>query len=157
MTRRDRDLWVYGRHAVETLLDQDPAGIVELWVSASSRGGFVQDAVSSAQRHGIAVHTVPRKTLDRKLEGARHQGVAARCARRRANARVDLESVLARLRDDDVLLVLDEVQDPHNLGSCLRTADGAGAVAVVVPRRRASGLTPAARKVASGAAESATK
>jgi len=143
---------VYGRHAVAALCRTDPAGVTELWVQAERREALIDEVVATLERLGVAVHRVPRKTLDRLSGGARHQGVAARyraSTRRRVS---ELDDVLGGARNP-LLLVLDRVQDPHNVGACLRTADAAGAHALVVPRHRAAGLTPAARKVASGAAE----
>ena len=99
------------------------------------------------------MNEVPRATLDRMLGGVRHQGIAARYRSSTGARVVDLGGVLASAGADALLLVLDGVQDPQNLGACLRSADAAGADAVVVPRRRAVGLTPAARMAASGAAE----
>ena len=144
---------VYGKHAVAALLDRDPAGIQELWLQGGRSDPVGARARAFAERHGVSVHTVQRSTLDRMLGGARHQGIAARYRAARAEARADLDTVLAGAGAPVLLLVLDGVQDPHNLGACLRSADAAGADAVVVPRRRSVGLTAAVRKVASGAAE----
>lgn len=144
---------VYGKHAVAALLEHDPAGVRELWLVAGRRDGPGGRAKALAARHGIHVHTVPRATLDRMLQGARHQGIAANYRATRPVAAPDLEGVLDALGDTALLLVLDGVQDPHNLGAILRSADAAGADAVIVPRRGAVGLTPAVRKAASGAAE----
>lgn len=144
---------VYGKHAVTALLERDPAGIRELWLLAGRDEAFAGRAKALASRHGIHVHTVPRATLDRMLEGARHQGIAASYRAIRSARAPDLEDVLDTLGEAALLLVLDGVQDPHNLGAILRSADAAGADAVIVPRRHAVGLTPAVRKAASGAAE----
>jgi 23S rRNA (guanosine2251-2'-O)-methyltransferase len=144
---------VYGRHAVAALLERDPAGIRELWLQDGRDDDVNARARELAARHGISLHAVPRTTLDRMLEGARHQGIAARYRASSASTTTDLDGLLAALGDTALLLVLDGVQDPHNLGAILRSADAAGADAVIVPRRRAVGLTPAVRKVASGASE----
>ena len=145
---------IYGRHAVTELLARDPAGIQELWLQVGrddAVGGRVREL---SARHGIALHTVPRATLDRMLKRARHQGIAVRYRATAGAPRApDLDAFLAGLGDAALLLVLDGVQDPHNLGACLRSADAAGADAVIVPRRRAVGLTPAVRAAACGAAE----
>jgi 23S rRNA (guanosine2251-2'-O)-methyltransferase len=144
---------IYGRHAVAALLERDPAGIQELWLQDGREGAVSASARALAVRHGISLHTVPRATLDRMLEGARHQGIAVRYRATGRSHPADLEALLDGLGDTALLLVLDGVQDPHNLGACLRSADAAGADAVVVPRRRAVGLTPAVRKAACGASE----
>ena len=144
---------VYGKHAVAALLDSDPAGIQELWLQGERADPVGARARAFAERHGISVHTVQRATLDRLLGGARHQGIAARYRPVRPEPGVDLETLLAGGDGAPLLLVLDGVQDPQNLGACMRSADAAGADGVIVPRRRAVGLTAAVRKAASGAVE----
>jgi 23S rRNA (guanosine2251-2'-O)-methyltransferase len=98
------------------------------------------------------VRQVDPSDLDRVVPGVNHQGVAARSATPTAGNERDLDDLLDRLVEPAFLLVLDGVQDPHNLGACLRTCDAAGAHAIIAPRDNAVGLTPAACKVASGAA-----
>jgi len=145
---------IYGRHVVAELLGRDPAGVQELWLQVGRDDAVSGRARELAARHGIALHAVPRATLDRMLKGVRHQGIAVRYrATTGAPRAADLDALLAGLGDAALLLVLDGVQDPHNLGACLRSADAAGADAVIVPRRRAVGLTPAVRKAACGATE----
>lgn len=145
---------VYGKHAVSALLDRDPAGIRELWLQDGREDALAARARGLADRHGISLRTVPRSTLDRMLGRVRHQGIAARYRSSGAVPVADLQGILAGAGDGvPLLLVLDGVQDPQNLGACLRSADAAGADAVLVPRHRAAGLTPAVRAAASGAAE----
>lgn len=145
---------VYGRHAVGALLDADPAGVRELWLQENRRDALAERARALARSHGIALSEVPRATLDRLCAGAAHHGIAASY---RASAprhpSLDVDALVERLGSRALLLALDGVEDPHNLGACLRTAEAAGADAVLVPRHRAVGLTPVVRKVASGAAE----
>lgn len=105
-----------------------------------------------AQARGIPIRVAARAELDRLLAGVNHQGCAARMAAAAVAGEAELEDLLESLAAP-LLLVLDGVQDPHNLGACLRSAAAAGADAVIVPRDRAAGLTPAARKVAAGGAE----
>ena len=95
----------------------------------------------------------PTRELDKLAEGGRHQGVVAEITPRSGDPETQLEEALEASVGPPLLLVLDGVQDPHNLGACLRSADAAGACAVIVPRDRAAGLTPVVRKVAAGAAE----
>jgi 23S rRNA (guanosine2251-2'-O)-methyltransferase len=144
---------VYGKHAVAALLERDPSGIRELWVQEGRDDAVSGRARALASRHGISLQAVPRTTLDRLLGPVRHQGIAARYRSSGGPPVADLHGILANAGDPTLLLVLDGVQDPQNLGACLRSADAAGADAVVVPRRRAVGLTPAVRRAASGAAE----
>ena len=149
---------VYGLHALGAVLDEDPSVILEVWIGATG-----PRAVRLAERiaaMGISVRRCDRGTLDRLAPGARHQGVVARVRSRRAPSwRSVLDQVAAALlrRGRDVppplLLVLDQVQDPRNLGACVRSAAAAGATAVVVPRRRAAGVTAAVRRTAAGGTE----
>ena len=111
----------------------------------------IRDVAAQAEKAGVKVLRVPTKRLDGFYGGGRHQGVVARIEMKRAADTLDeiLEQV-----EKPLLLVLDGVTDPHNLGACLRVANAAGAHAVIAPKDRAAGITPAVSKVASGAAES---
>lgn len=143
---------VFGLHAVEAVLARRAEAVLELYLAADrsdARGAAIRRLAEAA---GITVIELERARLDEMADGA-HQGAVARVRPREAGSERDLEDLLVRLSEPAFLLVLDGVTDPHNLGACLRTADGAGVHAVVAPRDRAAGLTPAARKVASGAAE----
>ena len=148
----DADL-VYGRHAVESVMRRDLAGVRELWVQDGRRDKAAERLVGLAQSAGIAVHRVPRRTLDAMLAEAVHQGVVARYRRATTATVTTIAELLAAISDSALLLVLDGVEDPHNLGACLRTADAVGVQGVIVPRSRTCGLTAAVRKVACGAAE----
>jgi 23S rRNA (guanosine2251-2'-O)-methyltransferase len=106
-----------------------------------------------AQRAGVQVADADDAVLAKLAEGERHQGVVAELAPRAGDPETQLEEALEAAGAAPLLLVLDGVQDPHNLGACLRSADAAGVAAVIVPRDRAAGLTPVVRKVAAGAAE----
>jgi len=143
---------VYGQHAVRALLERGGEGLREGWVQRGRDTAASRRLRAAAAAGRLVLHELSRAELDALLPGARHQGVAVL---RRAGVarRGGLEALLAGLAADPLVLVLDRVEDPRNLGACLRTAEAAGCAGVVVPRRRASGLTPAARKVACGAAE----
>lgn len=146
----DRHL-AYGLHPVRALLEREPATIDRLLVTDRGRSALAELA-AIAGTHGIPVEQRPGTTLDRLTRNATHQGVLALLATppqaRDENA---LEGILEQA-ERPLLLVLDEVQDPRNLGACLRSADAAGAHAVIAPRRNAAGLTAAAIKTAAGAA-----
>ena len=119
--------------------------------SAKDMGALLELAAGT-----VSLQVVQRKTLDRLTGHARHQGIAARMRRGKFSAQ-DLDSLLKTVTTElPLYLVLDGIQDPHNLGACLRTADGAGVRAVIIPRDRAVGMTATVAKVASGAAESIT-
>lgn len=144
---------VYGMHAVRALLERRPAAVRRLVVQAGRSDRRVQEVTELARTHGVRVESRPAAELESLAGQGVHQGVVARVE---AAAPLDEDALLMRLDGavrPPLVVVLDGVQDPHNLGACLRTADGAGADAVVVPRDRATGLTPVVRKVAAGAAE----
>lgn len=145
---------VHGMHAVRAALKYDSDKVLECWVERGRRDVRMQTLREAFQRLGVKVHDVPRRELDRLTQGATHQGVAVRYEGETPRSESDLDSLLATLDEPPFLLVLDQVQDPHNLGACLRTADGAGVHAVVAPRDRAVGLTPVVHKVASGGSRS---
>jgi len=147
---------IFGLHSVQHVLQQTPQRVLELYVLRERDDQRVQQLLETAAQAGVPWQDVPRQTLDKLSEQGRHQGVVARC---KALAQLDEDWLWARLEQAQdatskpLLLVLDGVQDPHNLGACLRTADAAGVMAVIVPKDRAVGLSGTARKVASGAAE----
>ena len=146
--------WIYGFHAVEGVLKREPKRIHELWLQADRRDKRAQAIIELAANQGVALQRVERYRLDMEIDG-RHQGIAARVAEADENAPLDEVGLMSLIKATAVplLLVLDGVTDPHNLGACLRSADAAGVTAVVVPKDRSADLTPVARKVACGAAE----
>jgi 23S rRNA (guanosine2251-2'-O)-methyltransferase len=141
---------VFGFHAVLARLRADPKSVLEVFVDEARHDGRMKDLVASAERAGVALHRVPARRLDGFYGGGRHQGVVARIELRKAAD--NLDEILEQV-EKPLLLVLDGVTDPHNLGACLRVANAAGAHAVIAPRDRSAGITPAVSKVASGAAE----
>src|SRR5512134_1834 len=143
---------IYGFHAVISRLRQKAAGVHEVYLDRSRGDRRMRDLAQSAQARGVRVIMVEGVRLDGMTGHARHQGVAARVEA--AVPARDLESVLDGLDEPALLLVLDGVTDPHNLGACLRVADAMGVHAVLAPRDRAAGITPTVEKVASGAVES---
>jgi 23S rRNA (guanosine2251-2'-O)-methyltransferase len=142
---------VFGFHAILARLRADPSSVVELFVDESRNDARIRDLATTAERAGVRVMRVPTRRLDGFYGGGRHQGVVARIEMKRAAD--SLDEILDQVHKP-LLLVLDGVTDPHNLGACLRVANAAGAHAVVAPKDRAAGITPAVSKVASGAAES---
>lgn len=143
---------IYGLHAVKAALEAG-TDLKELWVLGKRHDPRLGEIIALAERRGLTPQRAERDTLERLVGTSAHQGVVARLARVVGPAQVDLEQLVDTHGDRLLLLVLDGVQDPHNLGACLRTANAAGCHAVIVPRDRAVGLTPVVRKVASGAAE----
>jgi 23S rRNA (guanosine2251-2'-O)-methyltransferase len=141
-----------GFHAVSSRLRQKPDTVSEIYVDAERSDGRMKDLRHLAKQHAIRIIPVDAKRLDGMSGGARHQGVVAQA--QPVDMPKFIEDVLEGLEEPPLLLILDGVQDPHNLGACLRVADGAGAHAIIAPKDRSVGLTIAAIKVASGAAES---
>ena len=144
---------VYGQHAVRALLERRPADVRRVILQGGRDDRRAQELAELARTKGIAIESRPAAELDALAGGGVHQGAVARVL---AAAPLDEYELLVRLEGatrPPLILVLDGVQDPHNLGACLRSADAAGADAVIVPRDRAAGLTAVVRKVAAGAAE----
>lgn len=145
--------WIGGIHSVRSALRHGAQGVGELLTLGGRTDGRLAEVVELAKSAGIAVRIVRREELDGLLPTTNHQGVAARVQVPAALGEAELRALLEGLDHPPLLLVLDGVQDPHNLGACLRTADAAGVDGVVAPRDRSAGLTPTVCKVASGAAE----
>jgi 23S rRNA (guanosine2251-2'-O)-methyltransferase len=144
---------IYGVHAVRVMLERHAHRVVSLRLAERRDDPRVRAIEELARRHERPVQRVDLHSLRQLLGDVAHQGVAADITPLPPWTEDELLTALQSARTP-LLLALDGVQDPHNLGACLRTADACGALAVVVPRDRAAQLTPAARKVAAGAAES---
>jgi 23S rRNA (guanosine2251-2'-O)-methyltransferase len=142
---------VYGFHAVTSRLRQNAAGVKEIYLDQSRGDRRARDLAQVAAERGVRVIPVDAARLDGMTQHASHQGVAARVEL--APLARDLDSLLDGLGGPPLLLILDGVTDPHNLGACLRVADAMGVQAVIAPKDRAVGITPTVEKVASGAAE----
>ena len=145
---------IAGMHSVRTALKHGADGVSQVWVEARRRDKKIRDIITLAKSAGILLHQVDRSELDKIAPGVNHQGAVAHVAVPAALGERDLERLLHNSATPPLLLILDGVQDPHNLGACLRSADAAGVLAVIAPKDRSVGLTPTACKVASGAAES---
>ena len=144
---------IYGIHAVDSLLRQRPQEVVRLWVQAGREDKRVSGLMDLARNQGVKLEREPRHLMDERVNG-RHQGVIAEIlATQREWDEPALFSLLDSLERPALLLVLDGVTDPHNLGACLRSADAAGVDAVIVPRDKSADLNATVRKVACGAAE----
>jgi 23S rRNA (guanosine2251-2'-O)-methyltransferase len=148
-----KDELICGPHAVLAALKAHPEEIDALWVSNERRDPRVSAVMAAAHAARVKVHRSPRAALDRMSEDVPHQGVIARRLSVPRPAHENLAEFAAAIAGKPLLLVLDGVQDPHNLGACLRVADASGAHAVVVPRDRAAPLSAVARRAAAGAAE----
>ena len=144
---------IFGLHAVRTLLERRPEAVIGLTVQAGRQDKRVQEILDLARPHGIPVQARAAADLDAAAEGGVHQGVVARVRPAPMLDEGGLLDLIEGLGRPPFLLVLDGVTDPHNLGACLRVADGAGAHCVIAPKDHAAGINATVAKVASGAAE----
>jgi 23S rRNA (guanosine2251-2'-O)-methyltransferase len=143
--------FIYGFHAVQSRIRSHPESVIELYVDAERNDQRSRNLRQLAEEQKVRVLPVDRARLDGMSGFANNQGCVARV--KHIKLAVNIDDVLAELKEPALLLVLDGVQDPHNLGACMRLADAMGAHAVIAPKDRAVGLNATVRKVASGAAE----
>jgi 23S rRNA (guanosine2251-2'-O)-methyltransferase len=153
-----RSQYITGLRSVEQLLATDISEVRSLYAEYQTANPRVEAIIKSAREAGIEVQAANRARLEQMSGEARHQGVVAEVRRSTVLDEAGLRTLVEnRLQASDgksvLLLVLDGLQDPHNLGACMRTADAAGVDAVVVPRHGAAGLSPTVSKIAAGAAE----
>jgi 23S rRNA (guanosine2251-2'-O)-methyltransferase len=144
---------VAGLHSVRAALHHGADRVRIVWFDAGRRDRRLGTLIGELKGSGVRLQAVDRKELGRLAPQTNHQGIVADTLAPAALDEGALQGLLVGAARDPLLLVLDGVQDPHNLGACLRSADAAGATAVIAPKDRAVGLTPIVCKVASGAAE----
>ena len=142
---------VFGFHAVLARLRADPKSVLEVYLDDSRKDARAKDFATQVERAGVRLMRVPAARLDGMAGGGRHQGVVARIEDH--PLKKTLEELLEGIAGPPLLLVLDGITDPHNLGACLRVANAAGAHAVIAPKDHAAGINATVSKVASGAAE----
>ncbi len=143
---------MFGWHAVEAVLKREPERLQQVWIQTGRQDKRVKSITDTLDSLGVRWKVVHRKELDERVSGV-HQGIVAAVSESREWTEDDLLAQLAGSDKPPFLLVLDGVTDPHNLGACMRTADAVGVQAVIVPKDKSASLTPVARKVACGAAE----
>ncbi len=144
---------ICGIHAVESALRNDAENLGQIWLDKRSRNDRLKKLVQMAEESGLRLLAADPDKLDKIVGNNRHQGIVAEYFKLKSYTENDLYDLLDALEETPFLLVLDGVTDPHNLGACLRTAEGAGVHAVIAPKDNAASITPTVRKVASGAAE----
>lgn len=142
---------IFGFHAVTSRLRHDASSVEEIYVDASRVDGRMQELLSVAKAFNVRIIKADDQRLSNIVGTRRHQGVVAKAGE--LSLARNLDELLDAIDGPPLLLILDGITDPHNLGACLRVADGAGAHAVIAPKDRAVGLNATAAKVASGAAE----
>jgi len=144
---------VFGLHAVTSLLQRNPTRVSLLLALESRDDVRMQQVLDLAEKANVPIRRVARGELDELVPGVSHQGVVAETGAAPVIGEKELPEFLDALPHPAFLLILDGIQDPHNLGACLRTADAAGVDAVILPRDRSAPLNATVRKVACGAAE----
>lgn len=144
---------LFGLHSVQAALDYSPKKIHKAWIDSGRLDKRLGQAVDDLLALGIEPEKVDRKRLDRLADGSNHQGIVIEVEMPGELSESDLKSAVENLTETALFLVLDNVQDPHNLGACLRTADATGVHGVIITKDNATGITPTVCKVASGAAE----
>lgn len=149
MSKKSHEI-IYGIHAVEAALRNQSENVLQVFVQQGRNDNRIKKILDIAKNSGVSLQSISNEKLKEKCPKARHQGVVAEIRAGRSET-VTLDDLLEK--ESILLLVLDEVQDPHNIGACLRTADAIGVDAVVVSKNRSPALTPVIRNVASGAAE----
>ncbi len=145
--------WVYGFHSVESRINRDPGSIVEAYLDGGRKDARMLKLIQALEANHIPFQLQSKRELSRRVD-ANHQGVLLKARVARQKPEQALYELLDALERPPFLLVLDQVTDPHNLGACLRTADGAGVDAVVLPRDGACPINETVRRVASGAVDS---
>lgn len=146
------DQYVYGLHAVKKMLQFSHEGCGSLHC-LQNKNQRLQDVISLARLKGLTVISEPKDRLTALAGSEKHQGCVLK-VRAGHQKEISLDELCQQVTAHSLFLVLDGVQDPHNLGACLRTADAAGVSAVIVPKDRAASMSPVVKKVAAGAAES---
>ncbi|MFZ6709048.1 23S rRNA (guanosine(2251)-2'-O)-methyltransferase RlmB [Undibacterium sp. TC9W] len=142
---------IFGFHAVTSRIRHEASSVEEIYVDSSRVDGRMKDLLQAAKSAGVRIIPADDQRLSNIVGTRRHQGVVAKASE--LSLARNLDELLDAIDGPPLLLVLDGITDPHNLGACLRVADGAGAHAVIAPKDRAVGLNATAAKVASGAAE----
>lgn len=145
-------LFVFGIHSVASLLERQPERVKQLYVQKDRQDQKINALIERAKNQKIKIEFMPRQELDRMTDNEVHQGIVAWCEKASVYSEKDLDDIIAKSAKP-LLLILDGIQDPHNLGACLRSADAAGVDAVIVPKDKSVGITATVSKVASGAAE----
>ncbi len=144
---------IYGIHSVQSALDYSPKKIGKAWVDSQRQDKRLLQLVNDLLDLGIEPEKVDRKKLDKLADSNNHQGIVLEVEMPAELSEAELKNAVLMLSGAALFLVLDNVQDPHNFGACLRTADATGVNGVIITKDNATGITPTVCKVASGAAE----
>jgi len=146
--------WIAGINAVSAAVEHDAENVREILIEAGAKNPRITEIEAQARRKDIDVRRVATQALDGVVGNLRHQGVVARYAAAKTYSEGDLQGLVEAAEGKALVLVLDGVQDPHNLGACLRSAAAAGATAVIFPKDKAVQVNATVRKTSAGAADS---
>ena len=146
--------WIAGINAVTAALEHDAENVREVLIEAGAKNPRIAEIEAQARRKDIDVRRVATQALEGVVGNLRHQGVVARYAAAKTFSENDLQGLIEAAEGKALVLVLDGVQDPHNLGACLRSAAAAGATAVIFPKDKAVQVNATVRKTSAGAADS---
>ena len=145
---------IFGLHAVKQILENAPETILSASIQESIQSESVSSFRELLNNLGVSIQTVPRVALSRMVKNQNHQGILLEVQKKTKKTEHDLDDILVQNQHANPLyLILDSIQDPHNLGACIRTADAVGVTAVIIPNDRAANINETVRKVASGAVE----
>lgn len=144
---------LFGLHAVQAALDYSPEKITQVWLDNQRQDIRLKELQNQLGSLNIKTEIADKKKLDKFADGKNHQGIVAEIELPSVYSEEELKHKIKNLTQIPFFLVLDHVQDPHNLGACLRTADAAGIHGIIITKDNATGITPTVCKVASGAAE----
>lgn len=148
---------IFGIHAVTQMLESSPDRIINVWIQEAINSESVREIHDELNKLGLSVQSTPRATMSRMTKNQNHQGVIIEVKPAKKKTDDDLDKILELNKDNKPLyLILDCVQDPHNLGACIRTADAASVTAIIIPKDRSASINETVRKVASGAVENVT-
>lgn len=148
-----KDNWVAGINAVASALEHDLEHVREVLLEAGAKNPRITEIEETARRHDVPVRRIPLQSLEGIAGGLRHQGAIARYEAAKPTDEKELPRLVEEAGGKALVLVLDGVQDPHNLGACLRTAAAAGVTAVVIPKDKAAPINATVRKTSAGAAD----
>ena len=152
MSRNDGEQWIAGINAVAAALEHDSINVREVMLEARARNPRLTELADLAREQGISVQQAGSEVLERLSGGVRHQGIVAHYIAVKSHDENDLAALL-EATPNPLILVLDGIQDPHNLGACLRSAAAAGVTAVVIPRDKSAPINATVRKTSAGAAD----
>jgi 23S rRNA (guanosine2251-2'-O)-methyltransferase len=144
---------VFGLHSVQAALSYSPKSVQRAWIDEQRHDKRLTEVINELLDLGIEPEKVERKKLDKLADNNNHQGIIIEIEMPTEKTEADLKDAVFALAKPSLFLVLDNVQDPHNLGACLRTADATGVNGIIITKDNATGITPTVCKVASGAAE----